>query len=145
LQTTGLVLTIGGYILGHSHKGRQFPPSAHGTFAPFLYVPIAAQLILGVYLKLHIHEKTIRPWAVLLHGIVGKAYPVFGWVQMLFGAMAFRGYCRGEELSQCLAHYIMGSGFIAYGTIMAIMLLVGEAWVRRSGFSPEWWDSWVSN
>lgn len=26
---------------------------------------------------------------------------------------------------------------------MAIMLLVGEAWIRRSGRSPEWWDSWV--
>ena len=38
---------------------------------------------------------------------------------------------------------IQGSGFIAYGTIMAILLLVGEAWVRRSGRSPDWWDSWV--
>jgi hypothetical protein len=37
----------------------------------------------------------------------------------------------------------MGSGFIAYGVIIAIQLLVGEAWVRRSGRAPEWWDSWV--
>lgn len=36
----------------------------------------------------------------------------------------------------------MGSGFIAYATIMAIILSVGESWVRRSGRSPEWWDSW---
>ena len=36
----------------------------------------------------------------------------------------------------------MGSSFIAYATIMAIILLVGEQWVRRSGRSPEWWDSW---
>jgi hypothetical protein len=26
---------------------------------------------------------------------------------------------------------------------MAILLVVGEAWVRRSGRSPEFWDSWV--
>jgi hypothetical protein len=26
---------------------------------------------------------------------------------------------------------------------MAIMLVVGESWIRRSGRSPEWWDSWV--
>ncbi|OJT03295.1 Protein YTP1 [Trametes pubescens] len=26
---------------------------------------------------------------------------------------------------------------------MAILLLVGEAWVRRSGRSPDWWDSWI--
>jgi len=62
---------------------------------------------------------------------------------MLFGAIAFRGYCRGDDLGQCLAHYIMGSGFIAYGVIMAILLIVGENWVRRSKRSPEWWDSWV--
>ena len=36
----------------------------------------------------------------------------------------------------------MGSGFVAYATIMTIILLVGEQWVRRSGRSPEWWDSW---
>lgn len=123
---------------------------------------MALQLLLGVYLKLHIHEQTFRPWAVRLHGVVGKAYPILAWVQMLFGAIAFGGYCRGGNLGQCLAHYIMvrrryrprsepevdrqrfqGSGFIAYGTIMAIMLLVGEAWVRRSGRSPDWWDAWV--
>ncbi|KAJ7886002.1 hypothetical protein B0H13DRAFT_2044511 [Mycena leptocephala] len=126
LQSAGFALTAGGYILGHAHKGRMFLPSAHGAFASVLFVPIAAQLVLGV-----------------LHGVVGKAYPVLGWTQMLFGLIAYRGYCRGDDLGQCLAHYIMGSGFIAYGVIIAIMLLVGEAWVIRSGRSPEWWDSWV--
>ena len=43
---------------------------------------------------------------------------------------------------QCLAHYFMGSGFIAYATISSIILMVGEQWVRRSGRSPELWDSW---
>ncbi|KAG6812346.1 hypothetical protein H0H92_003336 [Tricholoma furcatifolium] len=143
LQSAGFLLTFGGYILGHSHKGRQFLPSVHGSFASILFIPILAQLVLGIYLKLHIHEKTIRPWAVVAHGVVGKAYPILGWTQMLFGALTYRGYCRGDNLGQCLAHYIMGSGFIAYATIMAIILLVGEAWVRRSGRSPEWWDSWV--
>ncbi|KAI1790285.1 hypothetical protein LXA43DRAFT_1017323 [Ganoderma leucocontextum] len=143
LQSTGFALTAAGYVLGHSHKGRSFLAGAHGQMASILFVPIALQLVLGIYLKLHIHEQTIRPWAVRLHGVVGKAYPILGWVQMLFGAIAFRGYCRDGNLGQCLAHYIMGSGFIAYGTIMAILLLVGESWVRRSGRSPDWWDSWV--
>ncbi|KAI0730834.1 hypothetical protein C8Q76DRAFT_716360 [Earliella scabrosa] len=143
LQSVGFLLTAGGYVLGHSHGGRAFLAGAHGKMANIMLAPIALQLFLGIYLKLHIHEETIRPWAVKLHGAVGKAYPILGWVQMLFGAIAFRGYCRGGNLGQCLAHYIMGSGFIAYGTIMAILLLVGEAWVRRSGRSPDWWDSWV--
>lgn len=36
-----------------------------------------------------------------------------------------------------------GGGFIAYGIIMAIILLAGEGWLRRTGRSQEWWDSWV--
>jgi len=143
LQASGIALTLGGYVLGHAHGGRQFLPSAHGKFANIILVPIAAQLALGVYLKLHIHERTLRPFAVLVHGVIGKSYPVLGWVQMLFGAIVFRGYCRDGALPQCLAHYIMGGGFIAYGVILAILLLVGEVWVRKSGRSPDWWDSWV--
>lgn len=68
---------------------------------------VAAQLALGIYLKLHIHERSIRPYVVVLHGIIGKAYPIIGWTQMLFGAIAYMGYCRGGHLGQCLAHYIM--------------------------------------
>jgi len=62
---------------------------------------------------------------------------------MLFGAIVLGGYCNGGALGQCLAHYIMGSAFIGYGIILAILLLVGQDWIRRSGRSPEWWDSWV--
>ena len=106
-QSTGFVLTIGGYFLGHMHGGRKFLKSAHGTFANVVMIFIAVQLALGIYLKLHIHERSIRPYAVVLHGIVGKAYPIIGWTQMLFGAIAYMGYCRGGNLGQCLAHYIM--------------------------------------
>ena len=109
LQTTGFIMTAAGYILGHSHKGRMFQQSAHGTFAQILFLPMAAQLLLGIYMKMHIHKETLRPWAVRVHGIVGKSYPIFAWTQMLFGAVTFRGYCR-EDLAQCLAHYIMVCG-----------------------------------
>ncbi|KAF4569521.1 hypothetical protein EYR40_008496 [Pleurotus pulmonarius] len=143
LQSTAFALTFGGYILGHSHGGRMFLPSIHGSFASLLFIPILFQLALGIYLKLHIHEETVRPYAVVAHGVLGKAYPVLGWSQMLFGALTYGGYCRDGNLGQCLAHYIMGSGFIAYGAIMAILLVVGEAWIIRSGRSPEWWDSWI--
>lgn len=54
--------------------------------------------------------RPLRPWAVRLHGVVDKAYPVLGWTQMLFN--------------------IMGSGFVAYGVII---LLVSKAWVHRCG------------
>lgn len=99
-QATGYALTVAGYILGHSHKGRAFPPSAHGKFANFLVIPIISQLVLGIYLKLHIHEKSVRPYFVVAHGIIGKIYPILAWTQMLFGIIAFRGYCRGGALGQ---------------------------------------------
>lgn len=118
-QSTGIALTLGGYILGHAHGGRAFLAGVHGTMANIILIPIVLQLALGVYLKLHIHEETIRPWAVRAHGVVGKMYPILGWVQMLFGAIAFRGYCRGDNLGQCLAHYIM----------VSMLLFI---WCRRS-------------
>lgn len=105
-QSTGFALTIAGYFLGHGHKGRMFLPSVHGTFGSVLYLPIAGQLLLGIYLKLHIHEKTIRPWAVVAHGVLGKAYPILGWTQMLFGALTYRGYCRGGALGWYLSCHL---------------------------------------
>jgi hypothetical protein len=107
VQSAGFALTAAGYILGHSHKGRQFPHTVHGTYASILFAPIFLQLGLGIYLKLHIHEQSIRPYAVRAHGIVGKAYPILGWLQMLFGVATYGGYCKGGHLGQCLAHYIM--------------------------------------
>lgn len=100
MQVTGYALTVGGYILGHSHKGRAFLAGVHGKFANILVIPILAQLAIGIYLKLHINEKSIRPYIVTLHGIIGKAYPIFGWAQILFGFIAFRGYCRGGALGE---------------------------------------------
>lgn len=47
-----------------------FPSSLHGAFATLLMLPLVSQAALGVYLKLHIHENTLRPWAVLAHGVV---------------------------------------------------------------------------
>lgn len=64
-------------------------------------IPIFTQLVVGIYLKLHIHEKTIRPYFVVVHGLLGKSYPILGWTQMLFGAIVFTGYCRGDHLGGC--------------------------------------------
>lgn len=104
------------------------------------------QIVFGVYLKLHlskgIHGR-IRRYIVIAHGVVGKAMPVVSWAQMLFGGIAALGFCRDDHLGQCLAHFIMGSAFIAYGIIMTLLLLVGQFWLRRTGRSQEFFDSLV--
>lgn len=146
VQSLGTVLAFVGYWLGHHHKGRQFGHNAHASFAPILGSVLAGQVILGIYLKLHIERGIlgkIRPWIVMAHGISGKALPIMSWVQMLFGGIVALGFCSGDHLGQCAAHFIMGSAFIGYGIMLTILLLVGQVWLRRTGKSQEFFDSAV--
>lgn len=129
------------------HEGRQFrPDNVHAHFGDFIFFHMVAQIAVGIYLKLHfekgIHAR-IRPWIRILHGISGKAFPVVVWVQLLFGGITAQGFCQGDHLGQCLAHFIMGSAFIAYGILMTLTLLVGQLWLRRTGRSQEFFDSVV--
>lgn len=158
VQVVGTVVATVAYFLGHMHKGRQFKhPNIHASFANSLVLMLIVQVGLGVGLKLHLEEKSGwvgrifggkmgrggRRGVVVVHGWLGKAMPVVSWAQMLFGGIVAMGYCRGDHLGQCLAHFIMGSAFIAYGIIMTLLLLVGQAWLRRTGRSQEFFDSIV--
>ncbi|KAI9837529.1 MAG: hypothetical protein M1819_007180 [Sarea resinae] len=146
LQTVGTVLAVLGYVLGHAHKGRQFDRNVHAAFASSLMIMLLVQVGCGIYLKLHmekgIHGK-IRRFVVMGHGVLGKIMPVVSWTQMVFGGITALGFCRGDHVGQCAAHFIMGSAFIAYGIIMTIMLLVGQMWLRKTGKSQEFFDSCV--
>ena len=146
VQTFGVMLAILAYFLGHAHKGRQFGANIHAKFATPVSLLLAMQVILGIYLKLHLETGMlgrVRRSVVFVHGTVGKALPVVSWVQMIFGGITAVGYCQDDHLGQCLAHFIMGSAFIAYGVITAILLLVGQVWLRRTGRSQEFFDSLV--
>lgn len=103
-----------------------------------------AQILMGIYLKLHLEKGIngkIRRFVKMGHGILGKALPVLAWTQMLFGGITALGFCQGEHVGQCLAHFIMGSAFIAYGILLTLLLLVGQLWLRRTGRSQEFFDS----
>ncbi|KAK0535468.1 hypothetical protein OC834_001510 [Tilletia horrida] len=146
LSAASLLLTTGGYFLGHGHGGRSFPHTAHGTLASLMVFYLAAQTALGVYLKLHLRwsaERYVRPPLLLIHGVLGRLFPVVGWVQCLFGIITLRSWCFGGHLGQCLAHHIMGSAFQAYAVIMLIMMKAAVGWLHRRGHSQEWFDSWV--
>ncbi|KAK4181523.1 hypothetical protein QBC36DRAFT_84217 [Triangularia setosa] len=147
LQVGSTALALLGYALGHLHKGREFSPkNAHAKAATPLFFLLVAQIVFGVYLKLHlergIHGR-IRPFIRILHSINGKAFPLLSWAQMLFGGITLLGFCQGDHLGQCAAHFIMGSAFIAYGVLLTIVLLVGQLWLRRTGRSQEFFDSAV--
>ncbi len=153
LSVLCLALTTAGYFLGHGHGGRSFPHTAHGTMASLLIFYLAAQGGMGIFLKLHIdfpifvvptirrrnsagqrfQSVRLRPLVLLIHGIVGAIFPIVGWVQALFGLTTLRSWCFGGHLGQCVAHYIMGSAFAAYGILLVIMMKAGVAWLARRG------------
>jgi hypothetical protein len=144
LQILGTGIAVLGWFMGHAHKGRQFAHNIHASFAPSLMSMLFLQIGLGIYLRLHIEkgfQGRIRWLPVLLHGIVGKLMMVVTWVQFLFGGITALGFCHDDHLGQCLAHFIMGSAFIAYGILLTLMLLVGQAWLKRTGRSQEFFDS----
>lgn len=146
VQVIGFAVTIPGYFLGHAHKGRQFGPNAHAKFANWLAFMLVAQVAMGVLLKLHLERGVlgrIRKVVVKVHGVLGAIMPIATWVQFLFGGIASQGYCQGDHTGQCAAHFIMGSAFIAYGIVLVILLLNGQALLARSGRSQEFWDSLV--
>lgn len=146
VQTLGSLLAIMGFFLGHKHKGRQFTKNIHAEFVPYISLMLVSQIFMGIYLKLHlekgIHGK-IRKIVLLLHGIVGKLMPLVTWIQFVFGGFTALGFCRDDHTGQCLAHFIMGSAFIGYGIMLTILLLVGQAWLNRTGRSQEFFDSLV--
>ncbi|KAK1756962.1 hypothetical protein QBC47DRAFT_297440 [Echria macrotheca] len=147
LQVLATALALLGYALGHLHGGRQFVESnVHAKAATPIFFLMVGQVVLGIYLKLHLERGIngrIRPILRLLHSINGKAFPVMAWVQMLFGGITALGFCQGDHLGQCAAHFIMGSAFIGYGVLLTILLLVGQVWLRRTGRSQEFFDSVV--
>ncbi|KAI0159960.1 hypothetical protein GGR52DRAFT_563728 [Hypoxylon sp. FL1284] len=147
VQVAGTALAILGYALGHMHGGREFRHNnVHSKFASPISLLLFAQILMGIYLKLHLEKGIngkIRRFVKMGHGVVGKALPVFAWTQMLFGGITALGFCQGEHVGQCLAHFIMGSAFIAYGILLTILLVVGQLWLRRTGRSQEFFDSVV--
>ncbi|XWX00178.1 hypothetical protein V2A60_008198 [Cordyceps javanica] len=146
-QAVGSSLALVGFFLGHAHGGRQYVGNnIHSVFANILQLLLVAQVVLGLYLKGH-WERGINGRIRLLirpfHSIIGKAMPLLAWVQMVFGGITTLGFCQGDHLGQCAAHFIMGGAFIAYGIILTIILLAGQVWMRRTGRSQEFFDSSV--
>lgn len=146
LSILAVTVSLIGFLFGQNHGGRQFSHTVHGTFATILFFALLTQAACGIYLRLHLtwsKEKYVRPVVLGIHGVLGRAFPVIGWTQMVFGIATLQSWCNGGHLGQCLAHYIMGSAFAAYSVILLIMMKCAVEWLRRRGFAQEYLDSWV--
>ncbi|QIW98447.1 hypothetical protein AMS68_003965 [Peltaster fructicola] len=146
VQVLGTALATVGYFLGHLHGGREYGANAHAQFANWLMLLLIIQVVMGGYLRLHLEKGflgRVRPYQVKAHLILGAIIPVAAWAQMLFGGIASQGFCQGEHVGQCAAHFIMGSAFIAYGIVLTILLHLGQQALKNSGRSQEFFDSVV--
>ncbi|OBZ90634.1 Protein YTP1 [Choanephora cucurbitarum] len=147
VQVLASAIFVVGLFLAHAHNGRNYEPHiAHRWFASIVIWLVVSQFVLGVYLKLHLEkgiQGKIRPAMTKLHKAMGALVPVIGYVQIVLGVIASLGFCYGESSGQCLAHFIMGSSFVAYGILLLLSLRVGGPWLLRNGKSQEWYDSWV--
>ncbi|SGY21349.1 BQ5605_C016g08226 [Microbotryum silenes-dioicae] len=141
---TSIVSLFGGNFLAHHHGGREFHTTAHSKLAHYLKYYLILQFLFGTFLKTHVWQKSkFRRGVVVFHSVVGKSFPVVGWVQMIFGGIATLGFCFGEHTLQCVAHFAMGSGFIGYGIILLVLFRLGARWLERRGCAQEMIDSWV--
>lgn len=147
VQLLAGLLAILGFVLGHLHKGRQFEAhNIHATFGNWLLLLAVAQVAIGIYLKLHLTKgflAHVRNLIVKIHYTIAIFIPICSWVQFGFGAIVLQGFCHADHLGQCLAHGIMGSSFIAYGFVLAIMMHFGDAYLQRANRSQEFYDSTI--
>ncbi|CAG8480380.1 9915_t:CDS:2 [Gigaspora margarita] len=146
-QLVGTFIVTLGYFLGHAHEGRQFAgDTAHAAYATYIMILLMGQVCLGLYLKCHFESganQWIRPMSVKFHRVIGICMPVVGYIQMVLGVITATGWCRGNKLGQCLAHFIMGSSFIGHGILLIIVMRFATEWLRRKGKSQDYYDSWV--
>lgn len=66
-----------------------------------------------------------------------------GWVKTCLAPSAMFGFCRDVHTGQCIAHGIMGSAFIGYGFIYAMILVIPFFRSTKHKQSQEFYDSLV--
>ncbi|ODV61133.1 Ytp1p ASCRUDRAFT_8083 [Ascoidea rubescens DSM 1968] len=81
---------------------------------------------------------------IVLHRILSMLCLLTGWVRICLAVVALFGFCRDSHTGQCIAHGIMGTSFILYGSLLSIVLVL--PWLRNGTNqknSQEFYDSIV--
>ncbi|EDO15418.1 hypothetical protein Kpol_1015p7 [Vanderwaltozyma polyspora DSM 70294] len=78
-----------------------------------------------------------------LHSGLSFLVVVNGWVKVCLAPVALFGFCRESHTGQCIAHGVMGSAFVLYGFIYAMVLVI--PWIRnnKGPYSQDYIDSWI--
>lgn len=78
-----------------------------------------------------------------IHKFLSILLVIIAWVRVCLAPVALFGFCYGKHTGQCIAHGIMGSAFIGYSFVLALLLII--PWFRINGFPypQEFYDSSV--
>jgi len=84
-------------------------------------------------------ERTIR----IIHRTLSVLLTITGWIKTCLAPVSMFGFCRDDHVGQCIAHGVMGTAFIGYGLIYALILVI--PWFRetRHKNSQDFYDSLV--
>ncbi|KAH3680992.1 hypothetical protein WICPIJ_008000 [Wickerhamomyces pijperi] len=75
-----------------------------------------------------------------IHKTLAFLLVLTGWVKTCLAPVALFGFCRDVHLGQCLAHGIMGSSFIIYGFVYALVLVLPH-FRENPNHNQDWYDS----
>lgn len=161
MQIVAAATAVVGMVFGLTHGGRRYSPNNIALIWGWVLMVLAGiQVFFAVFLQIplrtregELEENSVLrryPFFYRVRNVLSKCLlvlacflPIASWVQFGFIFITMFGWCHEDHLGQCLAHGIMGSSFIAYGCILTIMLLLGEAWLQRRNVSQEFYDSTI--
>ncbi|KAJ3045525.1 hypothetical protein HDV00_009182 [Rhizophlyctis rosea] len=133
-QIVGSLVAGVAFIMGHRNRTKYFPHNPHKRFQGFMLWILIMQVGLGVMLKLtkggsdasssskilqflrSIRSRILRP----AHVITGWSFVLLPYIQAIFGLIALTRTCGGDEVINCVAHFIMGSFFVYYGSVTVL-------------------------
>ncbi|KAK9711163.1 hypothetical protein K7432_007985 [Basidiobolus ranarum] len=135
-QVFGTILACIGFFLGvihevatdhhqeHSHRNPQ------SSFAWVMFFALVLQGSCGRYLKCHKQPiSDLRKSVKKIHKYLGTSTSISAYIQMELGAIVYYDMCKEDHLGQCLAHFIMGSSFVAYGIVLLIVARAGNKYM----------------
>lgn len=84
-------------------------------------------------------EKSVR----IIHRTLSVLLTLTGWIKSCLAPVSMFGFCREIHTGQCLAHGIMGTAFIGYGLVYALILVIPRIRETKHRNSQDFYDSLV--
>ncbi|KAH3680905.1 hypothetical protein WICMUC_000048 [Wickerhamomyces mucosus] len=78
-----------------------------------------------------------------IHKTLSFILTLTGWCKVALAPVSLFGFCRDDHLGQCIAHGVMGSFFILYGFVYAMVLVLSRFRDSSNNHQQDWYDSLI--